>query len=617
MMALLAYDPDQVSRLRRELTDAADDLRLVNCTDPAATDAMRVIRAAVVQLDGTWLPLVSRLLAGDPLSGRQRRAAQINSLDQSLIRVMADGYGWSVQSDPLTDNAAVVTAEEARALGATLNDINPEALADDPEQLAWLAEQLAIIGRDPALAPQFLANFRDWDVFPLVLAQHRARSLGSYYVGSTFAADLDPALTGLMSIWRTTLPVATLRAGTDASLADLLPPMDAPEPYVQALMLRSLNLDLITLATVTNDLLRTWLDNRDSFVGGSLDLAVRRGPNTADLLLHDIAGNATASAYFLALISDRPALLFQTLDDPEIGYRLALSGTDPTHASSPAAGTAVLSILDYFQTDPYATALSTDGYPGDYGPFLGQLVAPWLLQFTASNTEWEPKAAVKARLLAVALDDDRALQALTEESQRIANGFGHSLAANGEETIALSHQVGGLLNLLGQLVINEHVNDENEQTQFVWDLTWTVLAAATNFLPGGPVANVVAGVGVQTLEGLLAPYVVGTNADKVRRTGEYAMDVSLTVAASMMVSAQFRVWQADGRLAADAPPPPSPPLPTDKGDCPSADYRPVIEEWASNLPGGMSGELGGSVLNLVGSFIGSGQANDHCAELSG
>ena len=81
-MGLLAYDPQRVGRLRQALVEAVDDLRRVTCTDPAATDAMRVVRSAVAQIDATWLPLVDRLLASDPLSRAQRIAAQITSLDQ-------------------------------------------------------------------------------------------------------------------------------------------------------------------------------------------------------------------------------------------------------------------------------------------------------------------------------------------------------------------------------------------------------------------------------------------------------------------------------------------------------------------------------------------------------
>ena len=613
-MALLAYDPQRVGQLRQALAEASDDLRRVTCADPAAADAMVVVRAAVAQMDATWLPLVSRLLAGDPLAGDQRRAAQINSLDQSLVRVMVDGYGWSAQQDPLSDNAVVVTVEEARALGAMLNNVEPEALADDPEQLAWLAQQFNIIGCDPALSAEFLANFHNWDVLPFVLARQRANSFGNEYVGTALAADLDPVMDGLMSIWRTTLPVATLHAGAAASITDLLPPMRDPDPYVQALLLRSLHLDPLALATVTNDLLRRWLDDKET-LGGSLDLAVPFGPNTADLLLQDIADNAAASAYFLQLIGDRPALLFQTLDDPEIGYHLALAGTDPTATSSSATGSTLLAILDYFRTDPYATASSTDGYPGDYGPFLGLLVAPWLLQFTGANDEWAANDATKARLLAVALDDEQALPALAAASHRIADGFAYSLitAHNDEEMLALSLQIGGLMSLLGQLMVNEHIHDESERSNFLWDVTWTVLTVATNFVPGGAVANVAAGSLVTASESALAEYFVAADADGVRHDSEYAMDVTVTVAASFMLGAMFQSWRSDGRISSTAT---APPLSTPGATCPGSTFRDDVEQWAGQLPGGMGGELRLTALNLVDSFIGRAQADEHCAELS-
>ena len=611
-MALMAYHPQSVGRLRRALVEAAADLRRVTCADPAAADAIRVVTAAVTQLETTWLPLVDRLLASDPLSGGQRRAAQIDALDQSLVRVMADGYGWSVQRDPLSDNTSIVTVEEARALGAALNGIDPMALAGDPDQLAWLAQQLAVIGRDPVLSTQFLANFHNWDVLPFVLAHRRADSYGNDYVGGSFAPDIDPVFDGLMSIWRTAVPAATLNAGAASSITDLLPPMRDPDPYVQALLLRSLHLDPIALATVANDLLRSWLDDKET-LGGSLDLAVAVGPNTADLLLEDIADNATASTYFLSLIVDRPALLFRTLDDPEIGFQLALSGTGPAHTSSAAAERAVLAILGYFQVDPYATDLQTDGYAGDYGPFLGRLVAPWLLQFTGVKDAWTTDVATKVHLLAVALKDEQALQALVAESTRITDGFAHSVgtAESDAALLALSREIGALVSLLGQLVVNEHIHDEAERTHFLWDLTWTILTAATNFVPGGVVANVAAAATVTVLQAELAQYFVAKDADGVRHDGEFAMDVAVTLTAAYALSTLFESWVLHGRINEDAPAPP-PPLSADHRKCPSATYRGAVEEWAARLPT----ELEETALGLVESFIGSAQAIEHCAELS-
>jgi hypothetical protein len=147
----------------------------------------------------------------------------------------------------------------------------------------------------------------------------------------------------------------------------------------------------------------------------------------------------------------------------------------------------------------------------------------------------------------------------------------------------------------------------------MWDLTWTVLAAATNFVPGGPVANVAAGTGVMALESVLAPHFLGPTGDDVRHEGEYAMDVALTATASLMMTAMYQSWQSSGRIDADATPPP---LPSGEKGCPSIKYRQRFESWARQLPGGLNGPLGSGALNLVGSFIGVGQAGEHCAELA-
>ena len=605
-MALLAYDPERVGCLRSALGEALTGLRAVTCSDPAAREAMRAVRATAMQLDTAWLPLVTRLLASDPLSSGQRRAAQITALEHSLVRVMVDGYGWSAQTDPLHDDAGVVTTEEARALGAMLNQIDPEALANDREQLAWLAQQLLVIGGDPTVSANFLANFHRWDVLTMTLGRQRANSFGAEHTGATVAADLDPVFDGLMSIWQT--------GGTTG----LLPVMDSPDPYIKALMLRSLHLDPMALATAANELLRGWLDTKETFGSGSVDLAVVDGPNAADLLLQGVADSPKASAFFLSLILDRPALLMQTLNDPEIGYRIALAGTDPTRTSSPVAGRAVLAILDYFRSDPYKTALSTDGSPGDFGPFLGQLVAPWLLQFTGANDEWAADDFTKAQLLGVAVRDDAALDELVAASQRIASGFANTLITSRHDDAAaleLSLQVGGLLSLLGQLVVDERVDDENDRSHFLWDVTWTVLAAATNFVPGGAAANVVAGLGVTALEGMLADVFIASRTDEVRHDGEYTMDAVLTIAASVMLLALVQSWQADGRLDPMVPPPPSPSSSTQEG-CPSSAYRDDVEQWARQLPGGATGILGLTATNLVGNFIGRPQADEHCAELT-
>ena len=145
-MAMLAYDPDRVRRLQATMVAALDGLRAVSCADPTAGDAVRLVRATAERLELTWLPIVDRVLSTDPLSKAQRRSELIDTLDRSLIKVMADGYGWSVQKDPLSDNSATVSPEEARALGAMLNEVEYVELSDREDFNDRFVEELAFPG---------------------------------------------------------------------------------------------------------------------------------------------------------------------------------------------------------------------------------------------------------------------------------------------------------------------------------------------------------------------------------------------------------------------------------------------------------------------------------------
>lgn len=616
-MGLLAYDPDRVGRLHRSLQLAADGLRAVSCGDPAAADALQVVRAMNAQIEQVWLPLASHLLTQDPLSRSQRDRQHLGALDQSLVRVMADGYGWSVQADPLQDDTAVVTAEEARALGAMLGEVDLAALLDDPVQLRRLAQQLQVIGRDPRLGAEFVANMRDWSTLTTLLGTRRAELAGGTRApaaGATTVADLGAVVDGLMAAWRTTLPASVLQARTSATVASLLPPLGHPDPYVQALLLRSLRLDAITVAQVAGELLRGWVDTKQTWGRGTIDLEQPYGANAADLLLPLLLGDPAACTYFMTLVADHPAILFETLDDPEIGHRVAMIGTDPANSESAAAGRAVLAVLGWFDVDPYGTAPNTDGYAGDYGPFLADLVAPWLLQFSGANEEWAADDMTKQHGLAIALRDDTGLQHLAAGGRRIADGFTSTLAGGPitATTLELAAQVGGLLNILGQLQVEQQVSDERDRPRYLWDLTWTVIGAAGSLLAGGP-ASVAVGGTVAGVQQLLGPAFGEPDPERVRRDAEYARDVASTVAVAVTLAALFQSWRAGGDLPAGATPPP---VPSVDQPCPSDAYRDEVEAWTAQLPGGPTGVMALGALTIVDNFSSRGQAEQQCARAS-
>ena len=607
-MGFLAYDRERVTFLRSQLAAAADELRSFRTDDPVATDALRSMATIRNGIDVVWLPLLTRILDNTALTRRLWQTAMGGEgLQHALITVMADGYGWSVQLDPLNDDRMVVTAAEARALGALLNTTDLLSLLDDHDQLRWLGQQLQLIGRDPALSGDFLANFDSWPTLTYVLGLEYAQNA---------RPDIEATFEGLMSIWTYTLPAGALSAGKSATLDALLPPIDDVDPYVQALMLRSLHADALTVATVTDELLTGWLAMKnDPSARVTIDRQVGPGPNAGDLLLPLLLDDPAACVYFTELASRHPAILFETLNDPGWAYEVVLIGTDPANTTKDAAGAAVLAILDYFRVDPYTRPeFDADGHPGEYGEFLGGLVAPWLLQFTMTNDDWDATAGTKAALLRVALHDEQAMARLIGDADRIRVGFTQSLSAY---DIEAARQVGGLLNLLLQLSVNETVDDEIASTDESFNLMWTVVGIATNFLPGGPLVGIASGILIASLSSKLEEYLDQPDPTGVRRTTERAMDVALALAGADAVSQLHKQWVADGRVAASHAAPPAVDV-SEKSDwCPSAQYHSAFEEWRRDLPGGRDGTLGRQANDLLEAFVGSSEAQSNCAEIAG
>lgn len=607
-MGLLAYDPERVANLKRRLVIAADELRNIRSTDPTAVHAMRSIATIRIDIDQVWLPLITRILDNTALTAAWWYSpVDTGDLRNALVSVMADGYGWSVQRDPLNDDSSVVTLAEARALGSMLSKADLTSLVLDREQVRWLSQQLTIIGRDESLSANFLVNFDSWPTFTYVFGREH---------GLTGRPDVAGVFDGLMSTWAHTVSPAMLAAGKSATLDSVLPPIEDVDPHVQALMLRALHLDALTTATVAHELLTRWLARKnDPTERLMFDLQVGAGPNAADLLLPLFVNDPVACVWFTQLAAAHPAVLFETSNDPQLTYQVVLVGTDPANTSVTAAGTAVLAILDYFRIDPYTrTDFDSDGHPGEYGPFLGGLVAPWLLQFTMTNTDWNGTAGEKAALLRIALQDERAMEQLIADADRIRAGFNDSLSTY---DIDAAIQVGGLLNLLLQLSVNERVDDEIANTDERFNLMWTVVGVASSFLPGGPLLSIATGIAITRLSGKLDEYLDQPDPTGVRRSSERTMDVALALAGADAVTRLHQQWIADGKIAASNAPPPIVNVGGSETWCPSAEYHAEFAEWRNDLPGGRDGALGRQASDLLDAFVGTSEAQSNCAEVAG
>ena len=599
-MGMLAYDPDRVRRLQGAMTQALDGLRAVSCTDPAAADAVRLVRSTASQLESTWLPLACRVLSTDPLSKAQRRSEHIDALDQSLVKVMAQGYGWSVQHDPLGDSAGVVTAEEARALGARLNEINVEALLEDPEQLRWLATQLQIIGRDPALSAEFLANFHDWADLCDRLGGRRALLLsdtgnGPRTTTRTTIDDLDAVFAGLAHIQRNTLRTMSQTRCLDAS--SVIPQMDEMNPYSAALIVQYLGLDGSTLAHVADRLLLRWRDMPWQLPYGQppSDFSFSQGPNAADILLRTLLLDPAACIIFVTLAAEHPDILFGTADDATLAHRVMLAATDPSNVTALQAEALIVPILEYFEHHRYPLDAGNEGYDGSWALFLVDLISPWTMQFSGLNDDWQMAAIRKAELLAFVIDDDGALSRLVANADVVRDGAIATVATGDSHVL---EEFAAYFGLLTQLVLNERVQNA-EEAEASWRMLLNVAGVVAGTLSGG--ASVVASGALLGAANWLQP----ANPERAAADASYAQEYMLTTAAAATVATVVSSWVADGTLPTAFPPPPAP---DPQAPDPAMDFERRFLRWIDQLPGGHDGTLADRVVRSKSVFIGAAGA---------
>lgn len=599
-MSLLAYDPERVGRLQRAMGEAADGLRAVSCTDPAAADAMRVVRATICQLDSTWLPLVTGLLSCDPLSLRQRRSERIDDLDQSLIRVMSSGYGWAVQHDPLSDDTATVTPQEARALGATLNEIDVTALVNDPVQLHWLARQLAIIGGDAGLSSQFLANFHEWARLCDGLGSERAHRLAAASTGGTMnertavVADLDAVFAGLADVQQHALP----NGHTDLAAAVVVPQIDRMNPYSAALVVQHLRLDSTTLAFVTDSLLRRWW--AEPIASGSDDPTTDAdhfvGANTADVLFAALLCDAAACRKYMQLALPHLDTVFATADDPRLAFRVVLAGTAPSTTDAAVAGRIVLPVIEYFSQAEYrCDVVLCDGGGGEWRLFLADLVAPWLVQFTPLNEQFSDDPDRTKHALAFVFEGDAARARLLTDAASSTAGV---RAAAGDDA-ARPQDIAAVVTMLYRLALETDVADEQaRQQQFdsLATLASIAASAATGVAPVVGGAALLAGVVVDGGSASLQTVLSGNMFDPegVEDDALYRKALALTAAATDVLAAAALQLVADGQLPPTVLPTPQLDLTT---KYPDREFRHAYEAWANGH------QIGGDTRALLDSAV--------------
>lgn len=603
-MGLLAYHPERLAHLRLTMKAASAELRATRCADPAADGAMAVVGAALAELDHTSLPLVARILDSPAMSRGQLHGAHLGDLENSLVRVMAGGYGWSVQVDPLDDDVTVVTAEEARALGAMLARADGRTLAQDRETLEWLATQLSAIAADPVLSREFLANFSDWAELADWLAwSHLLHSGGDpIQVDADLARVLDSVFAGLGRIAWHAVPAACV-----GSVAALVPDATAMNPYTVALLIERMPLDDVALASVTTELLRLYLDLPTSGSDGPwTDKDFDTGPNTADILFATLLDRPSAAAHFVRQAVGDPNLLLATAADQSLAHEVLLLGTDPAVVSSAEVAPVILHLLEALDgTGPTTIDTSLYGFDPAWHEFLGALVAPWLIEFGGVSTTWPASAPERARLLAFVTTDDAALDTLLARAETAVASIASSLQQGTASTVDVASTLGLLLQLfVGEEVRREEVRERQHQ------LVWGVAGLVVGSLGGTP--GKLATAASRPLTAWTGAF-GSPDPEDTRHDAELEMAWVLAVTAAAVTSATFHRLVDEGALNDDVPPPPSP----DPASAhPDHDLLADFERWK------LDNEITGTRVELIldGAllqFVNGAGAGEHLGESLG
>ncbi len=540
----LAYDAERLRALRSAMADADAEMQRIRCDDELAADAMRALRAARALLAERWIPLVDRIARCAALTD-----ARGIDPDDRLVAVpwtMATEHGWQVAADPLHTERPPTPAEVA-TLARRLAAGDLDRLLDTPAERSWLAIELAAIGADVSLARIFAAFFDRWPALADALGRRRVDLLHIDHfrpdpATARAVAELDALAAATAAVWARVHPAA-------------LPDLDAMQPYSAALLLRHLRLDPVLMAQIATDLLGRWHHAEPSSEPWWDRGAA--GPNTADLLFAWLATDEQACARFVATNAGDLRTVFASAADPALAYRVVLLGTDPAHVAIDAGGAAVLTILRGFARGDYAAVPPVaDGYDPDWQPFLADLVAPWLVQFSPLASGWQATPDERRDLLAFVLDDERALSRIvaaagTATAGLVANVRAGAMGDGGRAELA------AFVGLMGELAMREDVADERER-ELIWNQCWQLAALPLALLPTLP--GTVAGHGLEAARQWAADHgwLGAPNRALAAARSSYRQEWMLTVAGAGMVAAGFDRVVARRDVARATPRPPSP-----------------------------------------------------------
>ncbi len=562
MTGFLGYDNDRLMNLRSAMDRALLELSDLHISDPEANATLQLVRRAHVAIADRCLPPLRALLSCQASTTYAPARLQRNDIAVARLATLQLTHGWSVVADPLSPRPHSMTIEDAQSLGWALSQTHLKSLTKNAE-ISWLATSLAEIAQRPELVAAFLANMTDdaWRHLCDQLGDDRITLLSTLTVEGRLSDDNRSRLASIDAVFA---HLGTIMASGSATALNTM------HPYAAAMLVQHLQLSARDLATLSVDLIRHYR------VGGWADVQ-RPGPGTGDLLMRTMLDTPGAPAAFMLLIANDPAVVLDSAHNHALAEQLILEGTNPARITTQQAGTVIPSLARYLLSSNAAQS----GFYGqpvrDKSAFAVDLIAPWLLQFTATHhNDWHFANGEGARLLATIINDGEAFARLSLRRSEIAAGLSVTIATAGDSGRHAVEDLAAILGLIDALARQHNIARAAEERQ-LWNIGFALISVAAAQLPGGAIATVGAGLSLAALRKLLVQHgIAPKDAQAVEHDTLYALDWQTTVAAATVVCLTFDEMTRDGRIAAHTPPPP---LPDPHAAAPGARYSSDFEMW--------------------------------------
>ena len=562
MTGFLGYDNDRLMNLRSAMDRALLELSDLHISDPEANATLQLVRRAHVAIADRCLPPLRALLSCQASTTYAPARLQRNDIAVARLATLQLTQGWSVVADPLNPRPHSMTIEDAQSLGWALSQTHLKSLTKNAE-ISWLATSLAEIAQRPELVAAFLANMTDdaWRHLCDQLGDDRITLLSTLTVEGRLSDDNRSRLASIDAVFA---HLGKIMASGSATALNTM------HPYAAAMLVQHLQLSARDLATLSVDLIRHYR------VGGWADVQ-RPGPGTGDLLMRTMLDTPGAPAAFMLLIANDPAVVLDSAHNHALAEQLILEGTNPARITTQQAGTVIPSLARYLLSSNAAQS----GFYGqpvrDKSAFAVDLIAPWLLQFTATHhNDWHFANGEGARLLATIINDGEAFARLSLRRSEIAAGLSVTIATAGDSGRHAVEDLAAILGLIDALARQHNIARAAEERQ-LWNIGFALISVAAAQLPGGAIATVGAGLSLAALRKLLVQHgIAPKDAQAVEHDTLYALDWQTTVAAATVVCLTFDEMTRDGRIAAHTPPPP---LPDPHAAAPGARYSSDFEMW--------------------------------------